>query len=88
MCTGFCKSGQLALEGADGLAVDDLLGQAVVNQDIHVDRMIVQGSMPSHFGEEGFKLARLGAVRWVAAEREDGSKSRMTLVQYPLVKKA
>jgi len=44
--------------------------------------------MPSHFGEKGFKLARLGAVRWIAAEREDGGKSRMTRAQYPLMKKA
>jgi hypothetical protein len=50
--------------------------------------LLYKAACPLTSAKKRFKLARLGAVRWVTAEREDGSEGWVTLSKYPLVEKA
>ena len=55
---------QPALEGADTFAVDENLRQTVIHCDVHINRIVIQSSVPSHIIEIRFELFGMEFVRY------------------------
>jgi len=76
--TNLSQLSQLTLKPFHILAVNQFLREPVVNQHIHIDRVIIKCTVPAHTVEEGLQLPRVERVCLADAQGKHSLESRMT----------